>query len=167
MRDFITTASSFAGMPFGQDPLGEGDQNLQSDPILAKEDLKQSLKKRLFKVGKQKKGDAVSLNPQALKDLYRLVRMELTPSEQSQIAIYELQTFIIEQCIKPSEAWRDMTFEVFIHFLLNWIRLEPDLWLKSSEQHQKINKKLLEKFGQSMGAEGTQIQPPQITMGPY
>jgi len=59
--------------------------------------------------------------------------MELTPSEQSQIAIYELQTFIIELCIKPSNTWQGMSFEVFIAFLMNWVRLEPDLWLKSSE----------------------------------
>jgi hypothetical protein len=61
-----------------------------------KDDLHYNLKKKLMKVGKQKQGDKVSLNPHLLKDLYRLVMMNLTPIERSSIAIYELQTFIIE-----------------------------------------------------------------------
>ncbi len=57
-----------------------------------------------MKVGKQKKGDKVSLNPQCLKDLYNLVMMELKPQEKASIAIYELQTFLIEQSVKPKEV---------------------------------------------------------------
>ena len=50
-----------------------------------------------------------------------------------------------------------MTFEVFLAFMMNWVRLEPDLWLKSSQQYQKITNILREKFGESLGAEGTPI----------
>jgi hypothetical protein len=109
------------------------DPNIAQDPGMAREELRQSLKKRLFKICKQKKGDEVSLNPEAIKDFYRLVRMELSPSEQSQVSIYELQTFIIELCTKPANTWDGMTFEVFMAFIMNWVRLEPHLWLKSSE----------------------------------
>jgi hypothetical protein len=56
----------------------------------AKEELYYNLKKRIMKVGKPKKGDRVSLNPQVLKDLYRLIMMELSANERSSIAIYEL-----------------------------------------------------------------------------
>lgn len=75
----------------------------------------------------------MSLSPHLLKDLYRLVIMEMSPTERSSIAIYELQTFIIEQCIKPREVWDSMNFDVFLAFLLNWVRLEPNLWIKTSE----------------------------------
>ena len=46
-----------------------------------------------------------------------------------------------------------MNFDVFLNFLLNWIGLEPNLWIKTSEQYQKITKLLKEKFGDNMGAE--------------
>jgi hypothetical protein len=107
MRDFITTASSFAGMP--TDTLAHIDTQNPDCPhaqlqiASQRNELHQLLKKKLFKVCKQKKGDEVFLNPAHLKDLYRLIILSLTPSERSQIAIYELQTFIIEQCIKPPE----------------------------------------------------------------
>lgn len=112
-----------------------------------------NLKKKLFKVGKQRKGEAVSLSPESLKDLYRLVMLELKPQERSQIAIYELQTFVIEQCIKPKETWNTMTFEVFLQYLINLIRLEPNLWIKTSEQYAQITETLKRMFGESMGAE--------------
>jgi len=57
-----------------------------------------------MKVGKQKKGDKVSLNPQHLKELYRLIMTELNANERASIAIYELQTFIIELSLKPKEV---------------------------------------------------------------
>ena len=157
MRDFVTTASSFAGipqeaqLPFDYDSINQD---------LIRDELYQNVKKKLFKVGgKQKKGDSVSMSPQVLKDLYRLVMLELKPNERSQIAIYELQTFIIEQCIKPKEVWESMNFEVFLTFLINWIRLEPDLWIKSSEQYKNITATLKEKFGENMGAEHTLGKP--------
>lgn len=43
-----------------------------------------------MKIGKQKKGDKVSLSPQCLKDLYKLILLELTPNERASVAIYEL-----------------------------------------------------------------------------
>ena len=55
-----------------------------------KDELYYNLKKKLLKVGKQKKGDRVSLNPQILKELYKLVTLELNPNERASIAIYEL-----------------------------------------------------------------------------
>lgn len=61
-----------------------------------REELYFNLKKKIMKVGKQRKGDKVSLNPQCLKDLYRLIMTELSPNERASVAIYELQTFLIE-----------------------------------------------------------------------
>jgi hypothetical protein len=78
--------------------------------------------------------------------------LDLSPSERSQIAIYELQTFLIEQCIKPKEIWNGMNFDMFIAFIMNWVRLEPNLWFKSSEQCHKITNLLREKFGSGLGA---------------
>ena len=73
----------------------EDEQNT-SQQQQVKDELYFTLKKKLLKVGKQKKGDKVTLNPQALKDLYKLVMLELTPNERAAVALYELQTFIIE-----------------------------------------------------------------------
>ena len=57
---------------------------------MARDELFYSLKKKIMKVGKQRKGDKVSLNPCALKDLYKLIMMDLSPNERASIAIYEL-----------------------------------------------------------------------------
>ncbi len=57
---------------------------------MVRDELFYNLKKKLMKVGKQRKGDKVSLNPSILKELYKLVMMELTPNEKASVAIYEL-----------------------------------------------------------------------------
>ena len=44
-----------------------------------------------------------------------------------------------------------MSFEVLINFIMACIRLEPNLWIKSSEKYHEITKKLKEQFGESMG----------------
>jgi hypothetical protein len=44
-----------------------------------------------------------------------------------------------------------MSFEMFINFMMSYIRLEPNLWIKSSEVHQTIVKKLRDQFGDSLG----------------
>ena len=64
--------------------------------------------------------------------------LELSPVERAQVAIYELQTFLIEQCIQPKEFWQTTNFDLFLPTLMNWIKLEPNLWIKSSEQYRKI-----------------------------
>ena len=97
-----------------------------------------NLRKKLLKVGKQKKGDTVTLNPQSLKDLYKLVMLELSPSERAAVAIYELQTFIIEQAMAPKEYYEGMNFEMFLSFLMANVRMKANLWIKSSEQYKKI-----------------------------
>eukprot|EP00347_Sterkiella_histriomuscorum_P011160 403373523 len=121
-----------------------------------------------MKVAKQKKGDKVSLNPQCLKDLYKLIMAELSPNERASVAIYELQTFLIEQAVKPKEDWNNMNFEMFINFMMSYIRLEPNLWIKSSEVHQAIINKLRDQFGDSLGApipSGQVYQPNNPTGG--
>lgn len=45
------------------------------------------------------------------------------------------------------------TFEMFMTFIMNWIKLEPNLWIKSSEQYRNITKELKERFGENLGAE--------------
>ena len=40
---------------------------------------------------------------------------------------------------------------------MNLVRLEPNLWIKSSDAHHKITARLKELFGESMGAEVGQI----------
>ena len=155
MRDFLASSASFAGLADCQIFNENEELGLNGGPgtfQIAKDEMFYSLKKRIMKVGKQKKGDKVSINPQALKDLYKLVMLELSPSERSAIAIYELQTFIIEQSVKPKEVWDGMNFEVFFNFILAMIRLEPNLWIKSSEHYHNINKKLKEQFGEGLGA---------------
>jgi hypothetical protein len=60
-----------------------------------------------------------------------------------------------------------MNFDVFLSFMMNWIRLEPNLWIKSSEMHAKITKSLKEKFGDGLGAEpGTVVEFPPNPLGP-
>ncbi|CDW88250.1 UNKNOWN [Stylonychia lemnae] len=157
MRDFITSAQTFTNQQEfvnlntiqNDDSQGLAEQGqLQA----MKEELCYSLKKKIMKVGKQKVGDKVSLNPQCLKELYRLIMTELNPNERASIAIYELQTFIIELALKPKEDWNNMNFEMFINFIMSYIRLEPNLWIKSSDVHQGIVQKLRDQFGESLGA---------------
>ena len=40
---------------------------------------------------------------------------------------------------------------------MNLVRLEPNLWIKSSDAHHMITARLKELFGESMGAEVGQI----------
>jgi hypothetical protein len=99
-----------------------------------------NLKKRLMKVYRQKKGDKVSLCPHLLKDLYDLISMELTKLERSSVSIYELQTYLIEVSVYPKDYYEGMKFESFFNWLINSIRCEPKLWIKSSPVYRKINK---------------------------
>ena len=64
-----------------------------------------------MKVYKQKKGDRVSLCPQMLKDLYSLILLEFSELEKSSIAIYEMQTYIIEVSVYPKDYFEGMKFE--------------------------------------------------------
>ena len=58
---------------------------------------------------------------------------ELTPNERAAVAIYELQTFIIEQAVRPNEVYDGMNFDYFMNYLMACIRMEPNLWMKSSD----------------------------------
>lgn len=55
-----------------------------------------------------------------------------------------------------------MSFEIFFNFIMACIRLEPNLWIKSSEKYKEITKKLREQFGESMG--GLEEIPAQQSM---
>lgn len=94
MRDFLTSAASFAGLQDSFKQMVANDGNDGEDGLSNLQQMKSelyfNLKKKVMKVGKQKIGDKVSLNPQLLKDLYKLVMLELTPTERASIAIYEL-----------------------------------------------------------------------------
>jgi hypothetical protein len=102
-----------------------------------------NLKKKLMKVYKQKKGDKVSLCPSMLKDLYELIMMELSKIERASIAIYELQTYLIEVSVYPKEHFEGLKFDSFFSWIVTSIRCEPKLWIKSSPMYKKICQYLL------------------------
>jgi len=91
-----------------------------------------------MKVYKQKKGDKVSLCANMLKDLYKLVLMELSELERSSIAIYELQTYLIEVSVYPKDYFQGMRFQNFFNWLVTSVRCEPKLWIKSSPMYKKV-----------------------------
>ena len=45
-----------------------------------------------------------------------------------------------------------MSFDIFLNFIMSYIRLEPNLWIKSSDVHASIVKKLRDQFGENLGA---------------
>jgi hypothetical protein len=49
---------------------------------------------------KPAKGDLTSLNPMLLKDFYKLIFYELSETERASVAIYELQTYVLELAVK-------------------------------------------------------------------
>lgn len=64
--------------------------------------------------------------------------LELSPNERAAVALYELQTFIIEQSVRPKESLDGMTFDMFMHYIMACVRIEPNLWIKSSEQYKRL-----------------------------
>lgn len=108
------------------------------DEQLKAQELFQSLKKKLMKVYKQRKGDKVSLCPQMLRELYDLIIYEFTDVEKASIAIYELQTYLIEVSVYPKDYYQGMRFEVFFNWLMTSIRYDPKLWIKSSPIYKKV-----------------------------
>lgn len=131
-----------------------------------------NLKKKLMKVYKQKKGDKVSLCPSMLKDLYELIMMEFSELERASIAIYELQTYLIEVTVYPKDYYEGMRFDHFFNWLVTSIRCEPKLWIKSSPMYKKICKYLIEQkdkyeeLAQKAREEGKESQIPKIYIPP-
>lgn len=117
----------------------EENEEKKDEVFMAKyQELYHSLKKKLMKTYKQKKGDRVSLCPAMLKELHDLIMMELSPIERSSISIYELQTYLIEVAVYPKDYYDGMRFDSFFQWLVTSIRCEPKLWIKSSPMYKQV-----------------------------
>ena len=77
-----------------------------------------------------------------LKELYELIMLTFTKLEKASIAIYELQTYLIEVTVYPKEYYDGMRFEAFFNWLVTSIRSEPKLWIKNSPMYMDICKYL-------------------------
>ena len=77
-----------------------------------------------------------------LKQLYNLIFLELSELERSSVAIYELQTYLIEVSVYPKDYFENMKFEQLFNWLVTSIRCEPKLWIKSSPMYARVCKYL-------------------------
>ena len=98
------------------------------------------LRPKLLKVFKQKRGDRVSLNCSLLADLYQYLLLCLTETERASIAIYELQTYLVEVSVYPRDYYEGMKFDSFFSWLLQSVKSEPKLWMKHSPVHSRVCK---------------------------
>ena len=136
MRDFLTKACSISGMT-EQSNLAFAQKMTEEERIKMRDQLRLDLKQRLFKLSKVKKGDDVSLNPETFKDFYRLILLELDQSESSQIDIYGLQTEILSEAIQGIDYSAEFTFDQYVVYFINAIRMNPSIWIKNSEMQKK------------------------------
>ena len=70
-----------------------------------------------------------------LNELYEYLMLQFDNVEKASVAIYELQTFLIEVAVYPKEYYEGMRFDQFFNWLITTIKSEPKLWFKNSPMH--------------------------------